>query len=214
MRIVWTRTDNPSETFIIVAMVLSKIGSVFILLCLFRTLTYWIQFRVHPGRLLPPGEQKILRLSLLVAVGGQILGIVGIVEMFKPESYNLGITLRDVSRGLLLAASAIFILLVLANAPRARDSTNASILLLLGVIAAIRATYDVVAVIVPSTSPVANSELWQYAFDSLPEALGIGIPIFYNLARVKGEFLVCIADNSRHIVTFHGAYSFNLFLAK
>jgi hypothetical protein len=201
MKIVWIQMANPTENFIIVCLVLSKVGSVFVLLCLFRTLEYWIQFRVHPGQPLPPLEQKVLRLSLLVAVVGQILGIVGIIEMFNTDSYNLGVTLRDASRAILLLASVIFLLLVLANASRARDPTNTAILLLLGSIAAIRAAFDVVAIIVPATSIIATSEAFQYIFDSIPEALAIGIAIFYNLARVKGAFMFDIFQISPFFTT-------------
>lgn len=201
MKIVWIQMANPTENFIIICLVLSKVGSVFVLLCLFRTLEYWIRFRVHPGQPLPPLEQKVLRLSLLVAVLGQILGIVGIIEMFNTDSYNLGVTLRDASRAILLLASVIFLLLVLANASRARDPTNTTILLLLGTIAAIRAAFDVIAIIVPATSTIATSEAFQYIFDSIPEALAIGIAIFYNLARVKSAFMVGIFQISPFFTT-------------
>jgi hypothetical protein len=192
MKIVWTRIDNPTETFIIVTEVLSKVGSVFVLLCLFRTLSYWVRMKCYPGQIVPPLMDRIMRLVTLIALIGQILGIVGVVKMMNETDYNTGVTLRDASRALLLLASVVFILLVLMNSARANDSTNAFILIILGVISVIRSAYDVVAIIVPSTSVIATNEIVQLCFDSIPEALAIGICIFYNLSRVTSTYMVRI----------------------
>jgi hypothetical protein len=192
MKIVWTRIDSPSSTFILITEILSKVGSVFVLFTLFRTLTYWVRIRCYPGQIMPMFVDRTLRFSLLIALVGQILGIVGIVEMMNADDYSLGVTLRDVSRVMLLVASVVFILLVLMNSARAHDSTNAFMLILLGVIATVRATYDVIAIIVPATSVVATSEIVQLCFDSVPEALAIGICIFYNLSRVTNNYQVCL----------------------
>ncbi|KAH8556131.1 hypothetical protein BGW37DRAFT_552447 [Umbelopsis sp. PMI_123] len=189
MKIVWTRIDNPTETFIIVTEVLTKVGSVFVLLCLFRTLSYWVRMKCYPGQIVPPLMDRIMRLVTLIALIGQILGIVGVVKMMNETDYNTGVTLRDASRALLLLASVVFILLVLMNSARANDSTNAFILIILGVISVIRSAYDVVAIIVPSTSVIATNEIVQLCFDSIPEALAIGICIFYNLSRVTSTYM-------------------------
>lgn len=190
MKIVWTRISDPSSNFILITEILSKVGSVFVLFTLFRTLTYWVRIRCYPGQIIPLFVDRTLRFSLLIALVGQILGIVGIIEMMNADDYSLGVTLRDVSRIMLLVACAVFILLVLMNSARARDSSTAFMLIILGIIATVRAVYDVIAIIVPANSVIATSEIVQLCFDSVPEALAIGICIFFNLSRVTNNYQV------------------------
>ncbi|KAG2188738.1 hypothetical protein INT44_003877 [Umbelopsis vinacea] len=208
MKIVWTRIADPSSTFILITEILSKVGSVFVLFTLFRTLTYWVRIRCYPGQIMPMLVDRALRFSLLIALVGQILGIVGIVEMMNADDYSLGVTLRDVSRIMLLVACGVFIFLVLMNSARARDPSNAFMLIILGIIATVRATYDVIAIIVPATSVIATSEIVQLCFDSVPEALAIGICIFYNLARVTNNYQmnapVVVDDTYEHNVQYNG----------
>jgi hypothetical protein len=184
MKIVWTQTSNPSKDFIIATEIITKIGSVFVLLCVFRLLSYWIHSKVYYGQFPPPLLRSAIALGILIAVAGQAVGIFGTIEMMNDDNYSLGVTVRAISKGLLLAASVIYLGLTLINIPRARDPKNSFVLLLLGVIATVRATYDVVAIAVPSTSVVATSEIVQYLFDTLPEALAVAVAIVYNLSNV------------------------------
>ncbi|KAG2182585.1 hypothetical protein INT43_007516 [Umbelopsis isabellina] len=184
MKIVWTQTSDPSDGFITATEIISKLGSVFVLLCIYRLLFRWIYARVYAGQFPPPLLKSAVSLGILIAVVGQALGILGTIEMMNADHQSLGVTIRGISKGLLLGASVFSMAITLINMPKARDPKNAFVLLLLGLIATVRAAYDVVAIAVPSTSIVVTSEIIQYLFDTLPEALAVAVGIVYNLTHV------------------------------
>jgi hypothetical protein len=109
MKIVWTQTSNPSKDFIIATEIITKIGSVFVLLCVFRLLSYWIHSKVYYGQFPPPLLRSAIALGILIAVAGQAVGIFGTIEMMNDDNYSLGVTVRAISKGLLLAASVIYL---------------------------------------------------------------------------------------------------------
>lgn len=184
LKIIWTQTSDPSDGFITATEIISKLGSVLILLCIYRLLFRWIYARVYNGQYPPAFLKSAVSLGILMAVVGQALGIFGTIEMMNADHQSLGITIRGISRGLLLAASMLSMAITLINMPKARDAKNTSVLLLLGLIATVRAAYDVVAIAVPYTSIVVTSELIQYLLDTLPEALAVAVAIVYNLTHV------------------------------